>query len=328
MAGLVYVHQRMSIITDDNEQQIAWQTLKNTTEKVNFCFNENETAWVEMSKYASLMENDTAFLYQTLTQLLQNNHDLRATFVCFYDSTRQQNLYLLRDKDHIKRVSFNDYITEMKQKSLQEHFKTNHLKPFWEDQAISMTENQAHINLFVPFSYMSNQPKGFVGFNMNLAWVDTLLHSALTYYKNDTRAFMFMMTVDGIVVSVAGDIIEKNKNLIKETNNDDAFISMIYNMRNGETESIKLKNTYTKATNMFFYKSLTNKRISIALSYCENQSMNAWNRLFMMGMGALLFSFSIITLWLWWYWKKRTKMGHKISEILDEIGVRRLSVGC
>jgi serine phosphatase RsbU (regulator of sigma subunit) len=208
----------------------------------------------------------------------------------------------------------------MKQKSLQEHFKTNHLKPFWEDQSIFMTENQAHINLFVPFSDKSNQPKGFVGFNMNLAWVDTLLHSALTYYRNDTRAFMFMMTVDGIAVSVAGNIIEKNKNLIKETNDDDAFISMIYNMRNGETESIKLKNTYTKAANMFFYKSLTNKRISIALSYCENQSMNAWNRLFMMGMGALLFSFSIITLWLWWYWKKRTKMSDRIGEILDEIG--------
>jgi serine phosphatase RsbU (regulator of sigma subunit) len=155
---------------------------------------------------------------------------------------------------------------------------------------------------------------------MNLAWIDTLLRSALTYYKNDALAFTFMLTSDGIAAGVAGDIIEKNKNLIQETNNDDAFISMIYNMRNGETESLKLKNTYTKADNMFFYKSLTNKKISIALSYHENQSMNAWNRLFMMSVGALLFSFVIITLWLWWYWKKRAKMADKIGEILNEIG--------
>jgi len=322
IAALVYVHQRMYIVSDENEQQMAWKTLKNTVEKADFFFNENETTCVEMSKYVSLLKNDTALLYQALTQLLQNNHDLRATFVCFYDSTRQQNTYLVRNKNNIERASFNDYITEMKQKSLQEYFKKNHSKPLWEDQAIFMVENQAHINLFVPFSDQSNQPKGFIGFNLNLAWVDTLLQSESTNYKNDARAFMFMMTSDGTAISVAGNIIEKNKNLIQETNNDESFLSMIYNMRNGETESIKLKNTYTKTDNMFFYKSLTNKKISIALSYCENQSMNTWNRLFIISIGALLFSFGIISLWLWWYWKKRMKMVDKIGETLDEIGVK------
>jgi len=320
MIGLVYIHREVYVMTDEKEQQIAWQTLKNTLEKADFFFDKHEMAAVEIADFASSLENDTTILYQVLTQLLQNNHDLRATFICFYDSTRQQNLYLIQDKNNLKRASFNDYITEMKQKSLQKHFE-NSVQPFWEDQAVSITtENQAHINFFVPFSDKSDRMKGFVGFNMSLAWVDTLLQSALTYYNNDPCAFMFMLTADKKAVSIAGDMTRKNRDPIKATENDDRFVSMIYNMRNGEAGSAKLYNDYTGTSNMFFYKSLTNKRISIALSYYENQSMDAWNRLFLMIMGAQLFSFGCITLWLWWYWKRRLKMVDQIGKSLDEIG--------
>lgn len=309
----------MYIISNDKEQQIAWQTLNNTVEKANSLFDRSETSCIETSKFVESLEKDTALLYQTLTQLLENNHNLRATFICFYDSTRRQNTYLIRNKNDIEKVSFNDYITEMKKKSLQEHFKQNQMKPFWEDLTISITDNQAHINFFVPFSDRTTQPKGFIGFNMNLTWIDTLLHTSLTYYENDAHAFMFMLTSDGVAVSVAGDVIEKNKNLIEESDKDEAFLSMIYNMRNGETESLKLKNTYTKTANMFFYKSLKNKKIAIALSYYENQFVNAWDHLFILLIGAVLFFFGIVTLWLRWYWKKRTETVDKIGICLDEL---------
>ena len=320
MMFLFYVNHRMRVITDDNEQKIAWQTLNNAVEKANFLFEKNETAYIEVSKFASSLENDTALLHQTLTQLLQNNHDLRAVFICFYDSTLKQNVYLTRDKNHIEKVSFNDYISDIKQKSLHKHFNENHLKPFWENPIISSTENQACSNLFVPFADKSNQLKGFVGFNMSLAWIDDVLHSELTYYKNDALAFMFMLDADGIAISTTNDdIIKKNSSLIDSALNNNAVVSTLYSMRNGETESIKLKTDYTKTTNMFFYKSLTNKQLSIALSYYKNQSMNAWTRLFVMITGTVLFFFGIISLWLWWYWKKRVEMIDKIERCLAEI---------
>ena len=317
IVGLVYVHRKMCAMTDDKEQQIAWQTLNNTIEQANSLFEKNETACVEIAKFAPSLENDTALLYHALSQLLKNNTDLRATFIYFYDSTRKQNAYLMRDKNHIERVSFNDYISEIKQKFLREHFEKNHLKPFWENPII--LENQTHINLFVPFSDKFDRLKGFVGLSMSLAWADILLHSALTYYENDAHAFMFMLSSDRSVVSIAGDITIKNQDIIKVTGNDNAFTSMTYNMRNGETGSVKLNNDYTNTDNMFLYKSLTNRKISIALSYHENQSMNEWNRLFLMCMGALLLSFVIITLWLWWYWKRRMKVIEQIGASLYAI---------
>jgi sigma-B regulation protein RsbU (phosphoserine phosphatase) len=257
-----------------------------------------------------------------LTQLLENNPELRATFIHFYDSTHKKPaIYLIRDENHTRQAVFNDYISEMKQKSMQEYFEKNNMLPFWEHPSVSITDNQAGINLFVPFSDKSNQLKGFLGFNMSLAWVDALLRSSLTYYENDAHAFTFMLAPDGFAVSVAGAVIEKNQNLIDIVvfTDDDAFISMLYNMRNGETESVKLKNPFTNTSNMFFYKSLTNKKMSIALSYHENQSMVAWNRLFILILGLLIFFFGILTLWFWWYWKKRAEMIDKMSESLEMI---------
>jgi hypothetical protein len=282
-------------MTDDNEQRHAWQTLNNAVKRADSFFDKNETTCVEVSKFASLLENDTALLYRTLTQLLEDNHELCATFIHFYDSIKKRQAYFIQDKNHIQRAVFNDYISEMKQKSLQEHFEKTNMRPFWENPTISITDNQAYINLFVPFSDKSNRLKGFIGFNINLAWMDDLLHSSLTYYENDAHAFIFMLASDGSAVSVAGDIIKKNENLIEAAKfvNDDAFVSMLYNMRNGETESVKLQSIFIKSANTFFYKSLTNKRISIALSYYENQSLVAWNRLFIFIVGALLF-FGII----------------------------------
>ena len=319
--GLFYVHRKMCTMTDEKEQQMAWQTLNKTIEEADFVFDKNETACVEMSKFVPLLENDTTLLYQTLTELLQNNRDLCATFICFYDSTRHQNVYLMQDKNNIERASFNDYISELKQKFLKEHFEKNHLQPFWETSAIRIVDNQAQINLFVPFFDKSNRLKGFVGFNMSLARMDNLLRSALTYYEKDDQAFLFMMTPDGIAVSIAGEVIEKNENLFKisEITNDDALLSTLYNMRNGETASLKLKSAVIRSDNMFFHKSMKNKQLSIALSYYENQSMNAWMHFFIIIMVALILSFGLISLWLWWYWKSRAKMADKIEQSIREM---------
>jgi len=312
---LFYAHFRMCTITDKQEQLIAWQTLENTIEKADFFFDKNEMACVEISEFASLSKNDTVLLYHALSQFLKNNGDLHATFVCFFDSTHKQNAYLIRDKNNIKRASFNDYISGIKQKFLKEHFEKNLQKPLWEDPI--MIENQAHINLFVPFFDKSDRLNGFVGFNMNLAQIDTLLRSALTYYENDAHAFMFMLVPNGTAAGVAGSAIRKNENLFQkfETANDNASLSMIYNMRNGETTSLKFISSATETDNLFFYKSLKNKKISILLSYHENQSKNAWSRLFWLCIGVLLFCLTIISLWLWWYWKRR-------KQIMDQIGER------
>ena len=320
IVGLFYVHREMCMMTDEKEQQMAWQTLNKTVEEADFVFDRNEMACVEMSKYVPLLEKDTALLYQNLTELLQNNSDLYAAFICFYVSTHRKNAYLIRGNNHIERVSFNDYISELKQRFLKEHFEKNH-QPLWESSAIRIVDNQAHMNLFVPFFEESNRQKGFVGFNMNLARIDNLLRSSLTYYEKDDQAFTFMLTPDGIAVSIAGEAIEKNENLFKmsEIANDDTFLTTLYNMRNGETASLKLKSAVIKTDNTFFYKSLKNKKMSIALSYHENQSMNVWKRLFVIIMGALIFSFGLITLWLWWYWKTRAKMDDKIRQSIREM---------
>jgi sigma-B regulation protein RsbU (phosphoserine phosphatase) len=185
-----------------------------------------------------------------------------------------------------------------------------------------MTDNQACINLFVPFSDKSNRLKGFVGFNMSLKWIDNLLRSSLIYYENDHQAFMFTLTPDGFVINIVGGAtkIRKNENLINTAAKvDDAFTSMLYNMRNGETESLKLTSTFLETSNMFFYKSLTNKRISIALSYHENQSLTIWNHQFILILSLLLFFFGIITLWLWWYWKNRAKTVEDMEKCLYAI---------
>ena len=319
VAGLIYVHQQMCKMTDEKEQKIAWQTLNNTIEKADFFFDRNETSCVEMSKFALSLEKDTALLYQTLTQLMQDNRDLRAAFICFYDSTRNTNAYLMRDKNHIVKSSCNDYISELKQKSLQERFEKNNVQSLWENSIISLSENQAHINLFVPFFDKTNRQKGFVGFNISLASIDTLLRSELTYYEKDAFAFMFMLTSDGIAVGTAGNVIDKNDHLLENTH-DEAFLSTLYNMRNGETASEKVKIPVIQTENMVFYKSLTNKKISVALSYHENQSMKAWKRLFIIIMGALMFFFIILTLWFWYYWKKRAQTIDAMSDRLSEIG--------
>ena len=322
IAAVVYVNREMRIITDDNEQRHAWQTLNDAIKKADSFFDRNETICVEFSKFASLLENDTALLHHSLSQLLENNHELRAAFIHFYDSTqRKPSTYLIQDNNHIQPAVFNDYVSEMKQKSLQEQFEKNNSHPFWENPTISITDNQACINLFVPFFDKSNRLKGFVGFNMSLAWVDAILRSALTYYENDALAFLFMLAPDGSAISVAGDVIEKNQNLIEIAIfvNDDALASMLYNMRNGESASLKLKNLSTQNTNIFFYKSLTNKKISIALSYHDNQSVMAWNRLFILILALLIFFFGLVTLWFWWYWKKRTEMVDKMGESIEDI---------
>jgi len=318
----VYVNREMRIMTDENEQRHAWQTLNNTIKAADSFFDKSETTCVELSKFASLLENDTALLYYSLSQLLEKESELRAVFIHFYDSTQKQpDAYLLRGRDHIQHVVFNDYISEMKQKSLHEHFEKHKMLPFWESPTLSITDNQACINLFVPFADQSNRLKGFTGLTMSLAWMDAVLHSSLTYYENDAHAFMFMLAPDGSAVSVAGEVIEKNQNLIEvaDFTHDNAFLSTLYNMRNGETESLTLQHSFTKTTNMFFYKSLTNKRISIALSYHESQSTIAWNRLFILILGVLVFFFGIITLWLWWYWKKRAEMIDKMGESITSI---------
>ncbi|MCL2041501.1 MAG: serine/threonine-protein phosphatase [Bacteroidales bacterium] len=325
-------------MADENEQRHAWQTLDNTIKQANSFFDRNETTCVELSKFVSLLENDTTLLYHSLTQLLENKPELRAAFIHFYDSTQKRpSVYLMREQNQIRQAVFNDYISEMRQKSLQALFERSNMSPFWENPVISMMDNQACINLFVPFSDPSNQLQGFAGLTMSLAWVDDILRSSLTYYENDAHAFMFMLAPDGSAVSVAGDVVRKNQNLLEETQsvnnanaqpvndantqsgNDNTFISMLYNMRNGETESIKLHNTLTSTANMFFYKSLTNKRLSIALSYYNSQSMAAWNRLFILILALLVFFFGIITLWLWWYWKKRAEIVEKMGESIESI---------
>ena len=219
-------------MTDDNEQRHAWQILNSAIKQTDSFFDKNETIYVEASKFATILEHDTILLHYTLTQLLENNNELRATFIHYYDSSKKQQIYLIHDKSHIQRTVFNDYISEMKQRSLREHFEKNHLRPFWDNPSISITDNQAHINFFVPFSDESKRLKGFIGFNMNLKWIDDILNSSLTYYKNDAHAFMFMLTPDGFAVSVAGNVITKNNNLIEEVKDNDAFTTMLYNMRN------------------------------------------------------------------------------------------------
>lgn len=317
---LFVANHKMRVVANDNERQIAWQTLNNTIKKADYCFDKSETHCLEITKFVPLLKNDSLLLHETLTRLLENNHELCAAFIYFYDSTKQHQTYLVQDKNHIQRAIFSDYISDMKQKSLQEHFEKNNARPFWENPTISITDNQAYINFFAPFSDKSHKITGFAGFKMNMEWIDTLLHTALTYYKNDPNAFMFMLAADGSAVGVAGDVIEKNHNLI-EVSNDDAFISMLYNMRNGETECITLKSNFIGTENTFFYKSLTNKKISIALSYHKNQSLNAWNRSFILILSLLLFSFGIITLWFWWHWKARAKMMNTMRESLHAIEI-------
>jgi len=319
---MVYVHRKMRIMTDEHEQQHAWQTLDNTIKQADSFFDKDETTCVELSKFISLLENDTALLYHSLAQLLENNSELCAAFIHFYDTTQTcQDIYLIRNKKHIQHVVFNDYISDMKQKKLQDRFENSQMLSFWENPVISIMDNQSCINFFVPFFASSNRLQGFIGFTMSLAWMDAILHSSLTYYGNDAHAFMFMLSPDGSTVSVAGNAIKKNQNLIEIANltNDNAFISMLYNMRNGESESIKLNNTFTNTVNMFFYKSLTNKKISIILSYHESQSMSKWNHFFILILGVIFFFFVIITLWLWWYWKKRAEMVDKMGESIESI---------
>jgi len=321
VVSVLYVNRKMHTMADKNEQRYAWQILNHTIKQIDAFFDRNETTCIEISKFSALLEKDTTLMYHTLTRLLENNNELRTTFIHFYDSVKQQQAYLIRKNNHIQRAVLNEYITEIKLKSLQEQFGKNNMLPFWENPTISLTDNQAYINLFVPFTDKSNQLKGFVGFNMNLKWIDALLESSLTYYENDPHAFIFMLSPNGYVVGSAGNIrkIEKNDNLIEAAKDDIPFLSILYNMRNGETASAKPQNTFIKTNNVFFYKSLTNKKISIALSYRENQSLTYWTRQFILILFVLVFFFGIVTLWMWLYWRSRTMIVNNIELCLQAI---------
>jgi len=317
---ILYVNQKMQTTTEVNEQRYTWQILNNTIKQTDSFFEKNETMFVELSKFASLLENDTTLLRTTLTQLLENNSELRSTFIHFYDSTKKLQLYLIRDKNQIQKAVLSEYISEMKQKSLQDHFEKNNNHPFWDNPTISVTDDHAYINLYVPFYDKSKRLKGFIGFNMNLKWVDSILNSVITFYEKDAHAFIFMMSQDGYVISTAGNLrIKKNDNLIEASKDDLPFTSMLYNMRNRETDCIKLKSNFIETSNMFFFKSLTNKRISIALSFNKNQSMTVWTRQFIMILSVLIFFLGIITLWFWLYLKNRYKIVNNLEECLQEI---------